>query len=344
MKKPTWLIYLVVALALGYVGYQVRSTLLIFLIGYLIYKILDPLVQKVEKKIKPRALAITLIFIGILMVLGLLLNLIIPSLIRDINHVLVSQDEIQKNITAWINQNIIQQPALQSKLISKLHIQPEALLDQASGRVTAQVILLSKQLLGFVGLILSSAVQFFLSIIFSIYLLHDKEKIQKTMSSYLPTKRKKIVLEMIELINSTVIRFLRSLLLLSSIIFICDWIGFSLLGVPYPMLFALWAGLMEFIPMIGFTLGMLPVLLIMLFNPLGFLMTLIFLFILMLIEGNILVPKIMNRSTGLHPLIILTALLMGSNLAGIIGMITAIPLATILVALINRLKKYLVKL
>jgi len=344
MKKPIWLIYLAIALALGYVGYQVRSTLTILLIGYLLYKLLDPAVIAVQKKIKNRALAILIVFVGILAVFGLLLNLIIPSLIRDLNSVLESREQIQSHIAAWVQQNIIKQPLLQSEFIAKLNIQPEALLQKSSAWVSAQLIILSGQLLNFGSVVLSSVSQFFIALIFTIYLLLDKEKIQKTMLSFIPTKHKKIILEMIELINSTVIRYLRSLFLLSMIIFICDWIAFSLLGVPYPLLFALWAGMMEFIPMIGFTLGMLPPILIMLFTPVGFVMTLIFLLILQFVEGNFLSPKIMNRSTGLHPLVILTALLMGSNLAGIIGMITAIPIATILVALISRLKKYLVKL
>jgi predicted PurR-regulated permease PerM len=344
MKKPTWLLYLGIAALLIYIAYLVRSTLTILLIGYLLYKILDPMVESVQKKIKNRALAIGLIFIGILAVFGLILNLIIPSLIRDLNSVIASREQIQTQITNWIQQNIVHHPLLQSEFIEKLNIQPETLLQKFSAWVSTQLIVLSGQLLNFGSAILSSVSQFFIALIFTIYLLLDKEKIQKTMSAFIPTKRKKIILEIIELFNSTIIRYLRSLFLLSLIIFICEWIGFSLLGVPYPLLFALWAGLMEFIPMIGFTLGMLPPILIMLFTPVGFVMTLIFLLILQFVEGNFLSPKIMNRSTGLHPLVILTALLMGSNLAGIIGMITAIPLATILIALINRLKKYLVKL
>jgi predicted PurR-regulated permease PerM len=332
------------ALALGYVGYQVRSTLTILLIGYLLYKLLDPAVVAVQKKIKNRPSAILIVFVGILAVFTLLLNLIIPSLIRDLNSVLESREQIQTHIAAWVQQNIIRQPLLQTEFIAKLNIQPEALLQKSSAWISAQLIILSGQLLNFGSAVLSSVSQFFIALIFTIYLLLDKEKIQKTMLGYLPTKRKKIILETIELINSTVIRYLRSLFFLSMIIFLCDWIGFTVLGVPYPLLFALWAGLMEFIPMIGFTLGMIPPILIMLFTPVGFVMTLVFLLILQFIEGNFLSPKIMNRSTGLHPLVILTALLMGSNLAGIIGMITAIPIATILVAVTVRLKKYLAKL
>jgi predicted PurR-regulated permease PerM len=187
MKKPTWLLYLGIAALLIYIAYLVRSTLTILLIGYLLYKILDPMVESVQKKIKNRALAIGLIFIGILAVFGLILNLIIPSLIRDLNSVIASREQIQTQITNWIQQNIVHHPLLQSEFIEKLNIQPETLLQKFSAWVSTQLIVLSGQLLNFGSAILSSVSQFFIALIFTIYLLLDKEKIQKTMSAFMPT-------------------------------------------------------------------------------------------------------------------------------------------------------------
>jgi predicted PurR-regulated permease PerM len=156
----------------------------------------------------------------------------------------------------------------------------------------------------------------------------------------LPAKQKKTILKIMHIINISLMNYLRGMFVLSGTIFMLVWLILGLLKIPYAIAFAFWWGLMEFLPMIGSTLAIIPPLLLtLLIVPGQFWWVLALLGILQFIEGNVLVPRMMNRSTGLHPLVIVLALLAGNNLAGIMGMIVAVPGVTIAFSIFKALRK-----
>ncbi|MDR7434452.1 MAG: AI-2E family transporter [Armatimonadota bacterium] len=125
--------------------------------------------------------------------------------------------------------------------------------------------------------------------------------------------------------------WLRGQLLLAAIIFVMDAVGLALLGMPYPVLLGVVAGITELIPVIGPVLGAIPGVLIALFQPLWRLLAVIALYTaVQQIEGNFLVPRVMRRAVGLSPILTILALLIGARLAGILGAFIAIPVAAAL--------------
>ena len=125
-------------------------------------------------------------------------------------------------------------------------------------------------------------------------------------------------------------------LLLMFIIFVLDAIGLYLVGVPYALILAIFAGVMEIVPYIGPIISAVPgIILGFLISPTtGFLALLVYL-IAQQVENHVIVPQVMKKAVGLNPVATIIALLVGLRLGGAMGAILAIPVATAISLAVN---------
>jgi predicted PurR-regulated permease PerM len=170
----------------------------------------------------------------------------------------------------------------------------------------------------------------------SIYLLKDKDFFlrlwRKTLHLILPMKANAVVTETLSDINTVVSQFLRGQLLDALIIAVLSSIGLSLIGLDYAVLIGCFAGLCNVIPYFGPIISMVPAALVGLLTG-GVsqaLFAALVLLIIQQIDSNIIYPRVVGSSTGLHPLFILISVTVGGYYAGILGMILAVPIAAIL--------------
>lgn len=132
--------------------------------------------------------------------------------------------------------------------------------------------------------------------------------------------------------------WVRGQLLLMLIVGAAQGLGYAVLGLPFALLLAVFAGLAEAIPMVGPYLGTIPAILIALaISPHLALILAGYTVVLHLVESNVLVPRIMEKAVGLTPLTVVLALLAGSALGGLIGALLAIPIAAAVQAAIVNL-------
>jgi len=113
-------------------------------------------------------------------------------------------------------------------------------------------------------------------------------------------------------------------------------IGMLILGVPYPLLLGVFAGLTEAIPIAGpFIAGAVSMAVALIaIGPVKCLEVFVLVVLIQQFEGNVLVPNVMNRVVKLHPLTVLVAVVLGAKLYGILGAVVAVPVAVILHILI----------
>ena len=181
-----------------------------------------------------------------------------------------------------------------------------------------------------------------LGIVVSIYLLKDKDFFirlwRKTLHLILPMKANAAVTETLTDINRVVSQFLRGQLLDALLIAILSSIGLSLIGLDFAVFLGCFAGLCNIIPYFGPIISAVPAALIGLLTggiSQAFLAVLV-LIVIQQIDSNILYPRVVGSSTGLHPLFILISVTVGGYYAGIIGMILAVPIAAIIKVLIMK--------
>src|SRR3712207_3010086 len=165
-------------------------------------------------------------------------------------------------------------------------------------------------------------------LIVSIYLLLDREKVTRAVLGAIPQTMRDQALELFHAVERSLIKYLRGQLTLCVLMGIIGWaIAFFVIG-RYSLVIGLWVGLTEIIPVIGAFLGAVPAVLIALFVG-GFSKALIVAGLFLVaqqIEGNILVPRVMGGSVGVHPLWVLFATLAATALYGAVGAIFAVPI------------------
>jgi predicted PurR-regulated permease PerM len=125
-------------------------------------------------------------------------------------------------------------------------------------------------------------------------------------------------------------------LLLGVVIGTVVFAGLSIIGVPYALLLGIIAGVFEIVPVVGpIFSAFIGVIVALMIDPVLAILTLIFYIIVQQVENNILVPLLMKKMTGLNPIVIIVSLLIGWELGGILGMLIAVPLATIVSELLD---------
>ena len=132
--------------------------------------------------------------------------------------------------------------------------------------------------------------------------------------------------------------FFRGQLILMGIVAVLSAIGYLIVGMPYALGLALIAGVCEAIPMIGPTIGMIPAVLVAIsLAPDKLLFAVLVGVVVQLLENNLFVPRIMDQSVGINPIITILAIAAFGTLFGFVGALLAIPLAAIVQIVVQRL-------
>ncbi len=165
----------------------------------------------------------------------------------------------------------------------------------------------------------------------SFYLTVSRDGVSKFLVAVFPEALEKRVLELYVRTKKRIAKWFQAQLFLSLVVGTMAFVGLSLLGVKYALVLGLFAGLLELIPIVGpIFAGALAVLVGLTTSlNLGFYTLLLFLGIQQL-ENNVLVPLVMRRQTGVHPVMILVSILGGAQIAGLVGVLLAVPTAVFL--------------
>jgi predicted PurR-regulated permease PerM len=165
------------------------------------------------------------------------------------------------------------------------------------------------------------------------YVLKDKNRGIIAFNNMLPRSWRSDVWRILRIINGVLSSYIRGQLLLALAVGVASTIGLALVGAPYAFLLGLISGLTEIVPVIGPIVGAIPGLILAAFHPEGWVMVLKVLAVYVVVqqlENHLLVPKIQGDSVKLHPAIIMVALVIGSQVAGLWGLIIAVPVAAIM--------------
>lgn len=180
-------------------------------------------------------------------------------------------------------------------------------------------------MVSFIGNVFS----FLVVLVMTFYLSLYDQSMKKKIRSFLSPEKQPYFIAVINRIQEKIGLWLRGQLILCFLIFLLSLIGLLALGIKYAWVLALFAGITEFIPYLGPFIGAVPAIFIAFTQDpiLGFYILLIYV-IIQQSENNIIVPLIMKKAVGLNPIIVIMAMLIGAKIAGIAGILLAVPVAT----------------
>lgn len=175
------------------------------------------------------------------------------------------------------------------------------------------------------------------TLLLGFYWIIEGERTIRTLLLLMPMNWRDEARDIFAEIEIKVGAYIRGQTLLCLIIGILSLIAYLLIGLPYALVLALIAGLMEAVPWIGPTLGAIPAFLLALtIDPLLAVWVVVATSIIQLLENNVLMPRIMDESVGVNPIVTLLSIAAFGSLLGVVGAILAIPLAAIIQLFLDR--------
>lgn len=340
--------YILVALGLVLLAFfvrQVGGVLLTFLMAGILAYILNPLVRRLDALRVPRPISVIGLFLTLgTMVTIALLALIIPAVrqAQSLVMMLLNNPETLINTANQLLDRARELPYVGER-ISTLDASTITQFAQQNAPSPQAVLNTSLGVIGGVFGVVGTVFNLFLMVIVAIYLLIDRERITGAALGAIPETVRDQTVELLATVEGAVMKFVRGQLILIGIMGVVGWAIAFFTGTPYALLIGIWVGLMELIPVLGAFLGAIPAVVIALVeSPVQALIVAVLFLIAQQLEGNILVPKVMGESVGVHPLWVLFAVLAGTALYGIVGAIFALPVVAIIAAAIRYLKGALV--
>ncbi len=165
-------------------------------------------------------------------------------------------------------------------------------------------------------------------LVISFYLVAADRGMKHFIHDLVPTSQQAVVMNLIRKVQHKMGLWVVGQLVLSVFIFVLTYVGLSILGVKYALFLALLAGLLEVVPYVGPFLSAIPAVFFALIQSPTLVLGVIVLYVIIQkTEGYVLVPKVMEKTVGTSPLVVILALLVGFKLAGILGLLLAVPLA-----------------
>ena len=286
---------------------SLAEPLAVLVLGLTLASALAPSIRLLNRWL-PRAVSILVVYLSIPLLLALIFYFTIPPLIQQAQSVSTSIPNIVGTIQPLLNRLGDLSPG---NLISDL----TSNLSQFASSLVSVPVMIARGLVDLVAIIF-----------ISIYALIEAPAMRRFVLSLVPPGREERLAEVLRDMIWEMGGYLRGAFLDGVIIGLSTYVGLLLLGVDFPLVLSLFAGVMEIVPAVGPILAAIPILLVALLqSPTLALFSLIFMLGIHQFEGNIVFPNVMRSQTSISPLLVLVALLGGYAIGGLLGALTAIP-------------------
>ncbi len=294
--------------------YLIRDILLIVLIAIVVASALNGPVSWLQRHRVPRLLGVIFIYLLFSLLIGLVVSLVFPPLAEQVkqlaSHFPEFMEKIGLSFQEWWGKYRIE-GNLQS------------LLDKISSRLSQAASSVFGTIIGLFGGLFSAIIV----LVISFYLAVQEKGVKRFLVSLTPDEHQHYLADLIERIQVKIGSWLRGQLLLMLIVGLLILLGLHLLGVKYALTLALIAALFEIVPYVGPIVAAIPaVILAFVQSPVLALLVIILYVVVQQIENYLIVPQVMKKTVGLSPIVIIVVMLIGAKLAGILGIILAVPL------------------
>ncbi|UBV43124.1 AI-2E family transporter [Deinococcus taeanensis] len=317
---------------------QVRTVLVDFAVAFLIAYLTNPLLNWLERGRVRRGLGVffvVLIFLGLFSLAGVLLATIstqLITLLQKLPDQIGTLGDTLDRVSTW----------LAARGVPGLDNSRERLITAAQDYVQnlgKNIVPILQNALTSTGTLLNSLLsiggvvgQVLLILLLSVYLMLDYSRLNAALLGIFPRPWQPRVLEFSALTGTAVGGYVRGQLLIALFIGVFVWLGLTVVGIPSAAAIGFLAGAFNIVPYLGPIIGATPAILLALTLP-GALLKIVLVIVVFVaanqIEGNFLSPYILSKTTDLHPVTVLTAILVGVALLGFTGALLAVPLVAL---------------
>lgn len=293
-----------------------KSILAPFLAAMIISYVLNPVVSMLAGRKMPRSVAVLLIYTVFLTILAVIAMNLIPMFLEQLEELNEHLPEMTLHAQGLMkNMNSRLLPPGVGMGMNKWFFQLENRLAEGIS-----------YFLDHIGTTIGMLFNAFIVPFLVFYILKDFDVFERTVVSCLPRSSRKSMVKLFKDIDEALGNYIRGQFLVCLIIGVLAYIGYALIGMPYALLFASVVAVFNIVPYMGPFLGAAPA--IVMASTVSLRLVLLVAAVntlCQMIESNIISPQVVGRKLHLHPLLIIFALLVGGEVAGMIGLILAVP-------------------
>lgn len=293
---------------------QIKDIILLLFVSFILMSSLVPIIEKLEKQQIPRVLAIIIVYIICLSFIGIIGTILVPPLISETIR-LVSL-----------------LPSLITPIYPANSVSFETLLQQVLPVGTGVV----KFSLGVFSNFLSTITL----LVITFYFLLERINLKQYLTSFMGENRGNKIHDIVWEIEGKLGAWVRGELALMTVIGCMTFIGLTILKIDYALPLAIFAGILELVPIIGPIISAVPAVLVALSVSPSLALAVVILYTLVQqLENNLIVPSIMKKAVGIPPLVTIIALMIGGRLAGIGGALLSVPIVLVVQVLLTKYLK-----
>lgn len=319
-----------ILVVLGFIFiYLIRNVLFLIFISILLATSIEPLVNRLRRGPFSRGTGILVIYTVIMAVLAGIIILTIPPLLDEGSRAIAGLADQQKT-DASIRQGL-GDGTVANFVLSAYH-SFRGILDNPNAVENGLSV-------GFtVFETIFSALTVF---VIAFYWLSERPVIKRVIFSFIKEEKRSRGRQLWDSVEDKLGSWVRGQIVLMLFIFLMGLIGYTVMGLRFALALAVFAGIAELVPLVGPYIGGAPAILIALMqSPTLAIVVAVYIVVIQLIEGNILVPRIMEKAVGVSPLTVIVGILIGSTLYGILGALLAVPIAAAIQVIFNNVTSF----
>ena len=301
--------------------YYLREVMVILFLALIISSALDAPISYLEKKRVPRIIGTLIMFIAIAGVLSSILYVVVPLALTEFKGLFTG---FEKSSLSALRTSL----GISKQMIKSIETNLSGFTDALFSGSASFFVLISRIFGGIIFLISVFILSFYLSV--------NRDGVEKFLRAILPLAWEEYIIDVYVRVRHKMGLWLQGQLILSLAVGAATFIGLLILGVDYSLFLGLMAGILEMVPIVGPVFTGVIAFLVAVGNSWALGVSVIVLFVIIQqMESHLLVPVVMRKTTGLHPVIVVLSLLAGSQLGGFVGLILAVPSAVIIQELIE---------
>jgi len=317
--------------------FVLRDLVLVLLTSVVLASAVEPATRWFKKYKVPRVAAVLFIYIAIVVGIIGLFYLFVPILFSEVSN-------LASSLPAYLESANLSLPGTQAGIENTEafvnDLSKAFSLESAIKNIQAVIAGLSSNVFQAVSTIFGGVFSFLLVLIISFYLAVQERGIEDFLEIITPVKHEKYIIDLWKRSQAKIGKWMQGQLLLGLLIGILVYLGLTILGVPYALTLALFAGIAELIPLFGPIIGAVPAVLLGFTDSVTLGLMVIGLYVIIQqFENHLIYPLVVRKVVGVPPLLVIIALIIGGKLAGFLGVLLSVPIAAAIIEFTDDIQK-----
>jgi predicted PurR-regulated permease PerM len=328
-----------VILVLAYVLYQILDLVLVLLTAIVLASAVEPVINWFSKYKIKRLPAVLITYIFVILIFAGLFYFFVPPVLQEASNLLNDAPKYVETVTLW---NPLKEA---EKTVGTLALKTGISTPSVIGDLVSQISLLttnaSSNIVNIISNIFGGVFSFVLIIVLSFYLAAQESGVEKFLKIITPVKSEAYIVDLWKRSQKKIGHWLQGQLLLGVLVGVLVYLGLTILGIENALVLAVFAGVLEIIPLFGPIISAIPAVIFGIADrglTTGLLVVGLYV-IIQQFENHLIYPLVVKKVVGISPILVILSLIVGAKLAGFLGILLAAPVTSIVMEFLDDIQK-----